>query len=174
MKTLITLFVFCLSVVSTVAQDISYFGDIPFEVSVNECVLTLKKKGCSLMNSDKISGAHYMVVESGELKNQVIRIYSTKDRKISRVELMYPECDSWQSLFHVYTEVVNRLSIEYGQPYSSKDEFVGDQMPSNDIEKMNEVVNGQCGYSATYNAKNGFIKAYIRKDKSVAVQYVKD
>lgn len=173
MKIHITLITSLLITLSAYAQDISLIGELPTSGTIAECTNVLRKNGCLLLKVDKKLGIYYWVAENGELQNSKLRLIGNEERKLSRFEIAFPEHDSWKSLHHIYTDLVNRLTFDFGQPAMVVEEFVGDQIPVNDTEKLNEVINGQCSYFSIFNAKNGLLKVSITPEKSVVIQYSK-
>lgn len=169
----ITLLLLLTWTISSFAQDLSLIGEMPINCTVFECSQILNQKGCSLVKSDKKSSVSYFVVENGDLANCVIKLYGTKDGKFSYMEFYYPECDSWNALYDIYAELSSRMILEYGEPNKVSEEFLGDQQPESDYEKLNEVINGQCSYSSLFNTKNGVLNLFISKMKSVVIQLYK-
>lgn len=173
MKTFFTLLLLSLLAIPSFAQDLSLIRDVHQYGTVNDCVTALKKKGCALVKSDKHSSSSYLIVEHGVWKNCAIYLFGTKENRLSRMEMLFPECDSWNSLYAIYVDIVNDMTAEFGQPTSRRDEFIGDQQPESDYEKLNEVVNGQCSYTTIFQLKKGGYRVSISKDKAVTLQYFK-
>ncbi len=169
----ITLLLLLTISLSVCGQEISLMGEIPSNCTFSECANVLAQKGCSLLNSDKKTGISYFVVESGDMTNCIIKLYTTRNQKVSHMEFFYPECDSWSTLNEIYTDLRERMVLEYGEPIKVSEEFMGDQQPKSDYEKLNEVVNGQCAYSSLFKTKYGAMNLFIGKMKAVVIQVFK-
>lgn len=175
-KAIITLASLLFITISVHAQELSFLREIQIGGSMYSCTNTLKRAGAVVRDIEKPSnGGIYMVFKSGDLMNSLVRLSSQKGRSVSCVEILYGyKFESWDSLYRYYMDQVSKLTAEFGEPEWVREEFVGDQEPGSDYEKLNEVVNGQCEYMTQYSVKDAVLKILITKTKSLMIQYAKD
>ena len=139
------------------------FKGIPVDGTLNEFVLKMKKSGFTLVNSK--DGVAMLEGDFAAYKGCIIVVSTLKQKDlVSKIVVVFPECDTWSSLSSNYYIIKELLTEKYGEPTEIVEKFDTYSEPESDNDKMYEVGMNNCKYHTTYETKKGSIQLSIRND----------
>lgn len=169
MKTILTT-LFCLVVtITSFAQNGSEssehmtFKGVPIDGTLNEFVLKMKESGFTHVQTE--NGVSMLKGDFAAYKNCYLGVVTLKQKDlVSRITVMFPECETWSSLYSNYSTLKELLTEKYGEPTEVVEEFDTSFEPKDDNDKMHEVGMNNCMYYTTYETENGKIQLTIQND----------
>lgn len=163
MKRYLLSVIFAVLGVCTFAQEgtepMKFMG-IPLDLPVKKIVSELKHKGLKKISNGK------MILFKGKfatLSDCIIGIVPDENDKsiVQCTTVMLPGTNNWETLQSGYKAIHTMLTVKYGEPTISREEFDSYSEPQTDSERMHELRMGRCKYSSDYHLKNGTINLNI-------------
>lgn len=152
-----------LSAVHINAQHLQFEG-IAIDGNVNPFVSALIKKGFKQIKSDAaLSGKVFgqkatIIVASTPEENNVYLVMVTFDTK-----------NNWESVRTCYESMKMQLSVRYGEPLVSKEEFASELAEANPLLALEY---GNCTYASNYSVPGGEIVLSINKEAKVQIFFI--
>lgn len=136
------------------------FKGVPIDGTLNEFISEMKKSGFTLLGIE--DGTAGLTGDFAAYKNCII-VVSTLDQKdlVSTISVIFPEQDTWSYLSSDYFSLKELLTIKYGKPSESVEEFQSSSQAGNDMEKMLYVKMDMSTYYSNYETNNGTIQLSI-------------
>ena len=139
------------------------FKGVPIDGTLNEYVSKLKRSGLTHIGIE--NGIAMLKGDFAAYKNCIIGVSTLKQKDlVSKIAVIFPECDTWSSLSNNYFNLKEMLTEKYGEPSESVEEFQSYSQPSDDYSKMHEVGMNRCTYYTTYETGKGSIQLSIEND----------
>lgn len=159
-KLFITLiFTTLLSPIFAQSEHLTFKG-IPIDGSLAEFSKQLIQKGFHHVGTE--DGTAAFVGEFAAYKNCTIGVISSKGTNVvSKVGVIFPKCDTWSKLYSNYSNLKEMLTIKYGEPTESTEEFQSYREPTDDNSKMLEVKQDRCRYTTSWVTEKGTIELEI-------------
>lgn len=168
MKNIIISSIFLLTALISVAQSqVSAessahltFKGVPIDGTLNAYVSKMEKNGFTHVGTE--DGVSMLKGDFAGYKNCIVGVATLKDKDlVSKITVIFPECDTWSSLSSDYFSLKEMLTEKYGKPSDCVENFEAFSKPQDDNDKMHEVIMNRCKYSTTYETEKGSIKLSI-------------
>lgn len=146
------------------------FKGIPINGSLSDFTAQMKQKGFThLATQDGIAA---FTGEFAAYKECTIAAISSKSTNtVSKVGVIFPECDTWSRLYGNYSHLKEMLTQKYGEPIDCVEMFDTDDEPRDDNSRMHEVRMDRCKYVTTWRTEKGDIElAIIHADYTSCVR----
>jgi hypothetical protein len=152
MKTIFSAPFFALTVMSSFAQIKSdsskhlSFKGVPINGTLNEYVSKMKMNGFTQIGTE--DGVALLKGDFASYKNCIIGVSTLKQKDlVSKISVIFPECDTWSSLTSSYFNLKEMLTEKYGKLADCVEKF---QSPTldNDLSKMYQVKLDACNVNA--------------------------
>lgn len=167
MKTLLlALFYWGIATVS-LAQQIDTashltFKGVPIDGRLIDFVSKMKKAGFTHTGTNE--GVAIIEGEFASYSKCTVGVQTLQQKDlVSKIVVLFPERDNWQSLSSNYFNLKQLLTEKYGAPSESIENFQSHE-PSGDGSKMIYVRNSECKYQTIYEVQKGTIKLSIEND----------
>lgn len=138
------------------------FKGVPIDGTLSEFVGKLKQKGFVLKYHG--NGTAMLEGDFASFKNCVVGVYEHESGVVNRVGVIFPEKDTWSSLYNDYSNLKEMLTQKYGKPSDVTEEFQGYSTPRTDESKMYAVKFDRCKYICDFATDNGIIELRISHD----------
>lgn len=169
MKTILTTLFFVIAVITSFAQgkadttEHMTFKGVPIDGTLNEFVLKMKKSGFSHINTE--DGVAMLKGDFAAYKDCIVGVVTLNQKDlVSKITVIFSECNTWSSLSSNYYNLKELLSEKYGEPSEVVEEFDTNREPEDDNSKMHELGMNRCKYYSNYETKNGSIQLVIEND----------
>ena len=153
-------------VIATYAQTESphlSFKGVPIDGTLNEFVQKMKQKGFTY--SESYDGLVVLTGDFAGYKGCKIGVHTLKQTDlVSKITVIFPSCDKWNSLSNYYYSLKEMLTEKYGEPIDVVEEFQGGREPRDDNSRMVEVKLDNCNYCTIYETPKGDIQLHISHD----------
>ena len=171
-----TLF-FTVSVLTSFAQIKSdssrhlSFKGVPIDGTLDEFVLKMKRGGFTLTRTK--DGIAILEGDFASYKSCIVGVSTLKTKDlVSKINVLFPDHDTWSSLSSNYFTLKEMLTEKYGKPSSFVEKFASNTQPRDDDGRMYEVKFDNCKYHTIYETEKGTIQLSIEHD-GVARCFVK-
>jgi len=169
MKTiLISLFsilIFITSFAQNSADSVKHlmFKGVPIDGTLNMYVSKMNTSGFTLIGTK--DGVAMLKGDFAAHKDCIVGVATLKGEDlVSKITVIFPECDTWSCLSSNYYNIKELLTEKYGEPSEIVEKFDTKFEPEDDNSKMHEVGMNRCKYHTTYELKNGTIQLSIEND----------
>lgn len=136
------------------------FKGIPIDGSLADFSNQMMQKGFTYLGTE--DGSAVFTGEFASYKNCTIGVLCSKSTKIvSKVGVIFPECDTWSKLYSNYSHLKEMLTIKYGEPTESTEKFQSIIEPTDDNMKMRYVELDNCKYTTSWVTEKGTIELEI-------------
>lgn len=164
MKKIIISLIIVMTAISSWAQNQSpehlTFKGVPLDGKLNEFVLKMKNNGFTHVNTK--DGVAMLKGDFAGYKDCIVGVSTQKQLDlVSKIVVIFPECDTWSSLSSNYFTIKELLSEKYGKPSESSEIFQTSSEPKDDGSKFYEVQFERCKYLTLYETDNGKIELSI-------------
>lgn len=171
---LFILFIFVTLVLHAQEEHLK-FMDIPMDCSVREFTSQLKKKGLKKEGKSK-NGILFSGKYASFTDCYIALHFSDKTNLIETISVALKKQNEWSSLYYDFQTIKEKLTEQYGEPFSLEEKWLSDFEPSGDAVRMFYVRSNKCKYEAKYIQKSGTIIVSINsigpdKDCQVMVFY---
>lgn len=164
MKSIITL-IYTLAVTISFAQvkpdsskHLSFKG-VPIDGTLAQYVAKMKNSGFTHKSTK--DGTAILEGDFAAYKNCTVGVSTLKQKDlVSKIAVIFPECNTWSSLSSNYFNLKDLLTQKYGKPSESVEEFQS-HTPDDDGSKMTEVQLDACKYYTIFETGKGTIKLAI-------------
>lgn len=138
------------------------FKGVPIDGTLDEYVSKMKLNGFTHISTE--DGVAMLQGDFAAYKNCIIGVSTLKQKDlVSKISVIFPECDTWSSLSSNYISLKEMLTEKYTKPSDNMEKFDGTQ-PRDDNSKMIEVRVDRCKYYTTYETEKGSIQLSIEHD----------
>jgi len=169
MKTILSTLFFTLTVMSSCFAQIKpdsskhlAFKGVPIDGTLNEYVLKMKNSGFSHIGTE--DGVAILKGDFASYKNCVVGVSTLKQKNlVTKITVVFPDCDNWSSLSDNYFNLKELLSEKYGKLSDCVEKFQS-YTPTTDGSKFTQVQLGACKYYTTYETEKGTIQLSIEHD----------
>ena len=168
MKTIFSTLFFTLTVMTSFAQIKSdsskhlAFKGVPIDGTLNEYVSKMKNSGFTQIKTE--DGVALLEGDFASYKNCILEVITLKQKDlVSKITVIFPDCDTWSSLTSNYFNLKEMLTEKYGKLSDCVEKFQS-HTPDDDLSKMLEVKLDACKYYTTYETEKGTIKLSIEHD----------
>lgn len=130
------------------------FKGVPIDGTLNQFVANIKAKGfVGVVNKD---GTAALQGDFAGYKgcNIIVSTLQNKDL-VSRIGVVFPECERWGTLEGNYLKLKEMLTTKYGEPAEVVEEF--QLPPDDDYLKMYELKLDLCNYQTLFCTEKGDI-----------------
>jgi hypothetical protein len=168
MKKLITFVIFALTAIVSFAQANAEssahlaFKGVPIDGTLHEYILIMEKNGFTQIRTE-----NEIAILKGDFasyKNCIVVVGTLKQKDlVSKITVVFPDCDTWSSLSSDYFSLKEMLTEKYGKPSDYRKGFDGYE-PSDDNDRIHEVKFDRCKYYTTYETAKGSIELSIEHD----------
>jgi hypothetical protein len=166
MKKIISSLIFSAIVMTSFAQvkqDTSkhlVFKGVPIDGTLDEFILKMKKIGFTHTGSE--DGVAILKGDFASYKSCVVGVSTLKTKDlVSKIVVIFPDSDSWSSLYGNYFDLKEMLIEKYGNFSDSNETFQSHLQPESDLLKMSYVKSDKCKYYTTYKTEKGSIHLSI-------------
>jgi len=143
------------------------FKGVPIDGTLNEYVSKMKKSGFEHIAAE--DGAAMLKGDFAAYKDCIIGVSTLKQKDlVSRIIVIFPECDTWSSLSFNYYNLKELLTEKYGEPAENVEKWDTYSKPNNDGDRMHAVKMDNCKYYTTYETENGDIQLSIDHDSVIS------
>ena len=160
---------FTLAMLGSFAQnDSEYlkFMGIPIDGQLNVFVKKLEQKG--LKKVELVEDGSVLIGEFANYEDcKIVVNYLTGSMLVNSVVVFLPEQNSWSRLENDYFRFKNMLEKKYGTPVECIETFESIMQPTNDDDKMYELMMGNCNYAARFKAQGGVIAIEVAYDSMI-------
>lgn len=157
--TLITLF-FTLTIFAQTESPHLSFKGVPIDGTLNQYVQKMKQKGFDYLGTE--DGIALLSGDFAAYKGCIVGVATLKQKDlVSKITVMFPNCETWSSLANNYYSLKEMLTEKYGKPADVTEKFQSYFEPSDDNSRMHEVRMDRCKYITTYETPKGKIQLYI-------------
>lgn len=167
MKNLITSGILVLIATISFAQKNSesshlVFKGVPIDGTLREYVLEMEKSGFIHLRTE--DGIAILKGDFASYKNCIVGVVTLKQKDlVSKINVIFPECETWSALSSNYFSLKELLTEKYGEPLDCVEKFDGLE-PRDDNSRMHEVKFDNCKYSTNYKTEKGNIQLSIEHD----------
>ena len=142
------------------SNDHMTFKGVPIDGSLSDFIIKMKQKGFTHLGAQ--DGVAIFSGEFAAFKDCTIGAVSSKSTNtVSKVAVMFPNCDTWSQLYGNYSRLKEMLTQKYGEPTKSIEKFDTYSEPRDDNMRMYEVRMDRCVYVATWETEKGDIELII-------------
>jgi hypothetical protein len=139
------------------------FKGVPIDGTLSDYVLKMKQNGFTQISSE--DGIAMLKVDFASYKNCILGLATLKQKDlVSKIAVIFPECDTWSSLSSNYFSLKEMLTGKYGEPSDNVEKFQSDSRPEDDNSKMYDVKFDKCKYYTTYETEKGSFQLSIVHD----------
>lgn len=160
---------FTLAMLGSFAQNDSEhlkFMGIPIDGQLNVFVKKLEQKG--LKKVELVEDGSVLIGEFANYEDcKIVVNYLTGSMLVNSVVVFLPEQNSWSRLENDYFRFKNMLEKKYGTPVECIETFESIMQPTNDDDKMYELMMGNCNYAARFKAQGGVIAIEVAYDSMI-------
>ncbi|POY36414.1 hypothetical protein C3K47_11750 [Solitalea longa] len=165
MKKLIVSIIFVLTAIISFAQVNTkpsghlMFKGVPIDGTLTEYVAKMKQNGFIHFGTD--DGTALLKGDFAAFKGCIVGVSTLKQKDlVSKIAVVFPECDTWSSLSSNYFSLKEMLTEKYGQPSDCVEKFQSYSEPD-DNYKMYEVQFDRCKYYTSFETEKGSIQLSI-------------
>lgn len=142
------------------------FKGVPIYGTLNQFISAMNKSGFTLMGTE--NGITMLKGDFAAYENCILRVEALKQKDlVSKITVVFPEQYTWSYLSLNYFSLKELLTIKYGEPSESVEEFQSISQPRDDNDKMNEVKTDRCKYYTTHETDQGRIQLSIDHDGEI-------
>ena len=136
------------------------FKGVPIDGKLSEYVSKMmKQNGFTHMGTE--DGVVMLNGDFAGYKNCIVGVTTLKQKDlVSKIAVIFPQCDTWSSLSSNYFSLKEMLTEKYGKPSESVEKFQPYE-PSDDRGRMHGVEMDRCKYYTTYETAKGTIQLSI-------------
>ena len=166
MKKQLTLLIFGFIVLSSYAQSSDHllFKGVPIDGTLNEYVSKMKQNGFTHTGTE--DGVAILMGDFAAHKNCTVGVATLKQKDlVSKITVIFPECDTWSLLSSNYFSLKELLTEKYGKPSDCVEKFQTMYGPNDDNSKMHEVRMNSCIYYTNYEIEKGSIQLSIETNE---------
>jgi len=168
MKKIIISLTFAIIAMNLSAQNQSSahltFKGVPIDGTLNEYLLKMKQSGFTHISTD--DGVAMLKGDFAAYKNCFVGVATLKQKDlVSKISVIFPECDTWSLLSSNYFSLKELLTEKYGKPSESVEKFHENSGIDDDNSKIYEVKMNRCKYYTTYETEKGSIQLSIETSK---------
>jgi len=139
------------------------FKSVPIDGTLSEYVLNMTKNGFTHIGTE--DGIATLKGDFAAYKGCTVVVATMKQKDlVSKITVIFPECDTWSTLSSNYFSLKEMLTEKYGKPSDSVEKFQTDLQPKDDNMKMYEVKLDRCKYSTAFESEKGSIQLSIEHD----------
>ena len=152
---ILTIFASIAVFAQTESQHLTFKG-VPIDGTLNQFVSKMRTKGfVGTVNRD---GTAALKGDFAGYKGCVI-IVSTLQNKdlVSTIGVVFPECNTWETLERNYLQLKEMLTTKYGEPAKVVEKFQNPRSASDDSSKLHELKMDRCNYQTTFKTTKGDI-----------------
>lgn len=161
--TLIAALTTIISFAQTQSSDHLIFKGVPIDGTLNEYVAKMKQNGFSLI--DTKDGVAMLTGDFAAYKNCIVGVATLKQKDlVSKITVIFPECDTWSLLSGNYFNLKEMLTQKYNAPSNCVEKFDSYSEPDDDSGRMHAVKFDNCKYYTTYETDKGSIQLSIEHD----------
>lgn len=136
------------------------FKGVPLDGTLNEYVLKMEKNGFSHIGTE--DGTAMLKGDFASFKNCIIGVATQKQKDlVSQITVVFPNSDTWSSLYSNYTTLKELLTEKYGKPSDIVEKFQTTSQPNDDQSKFFQVKFDGCKYFTTFETEKGKIQLSI-------------
>lgn len=182
-KNVLVTLIFMACIIPVVAQDSGKatehltFKSVPIDGTLKEFLSKMNSVGFDVV---KINPEEQIAILKGDFagyKSCLVTVHTLKQKDIvSKIQVTFPECETWSALSSNYFNLKQLLTVKYGNPTRSIEKWDTIIDPSNDNERMFEVGSDNCKYATTFETENGRILVKIDHEARyryfVTMQYI--
>ena len=160
MKRLIFAMMLLVGLTATAQTGHLTFKGVPIDGTLNSFVGKLKQKGFTLIGTEQ--GLALLKGDFAAYKGCTVLVYQHESGIVNRVGVMFPDKDTWSTLYNDYSNLKDMLTQKYGEPAKVTEEFQGYVSPyTDDDDKMHSVRMDRCKYICDFFTDNGIIELRI-------------
>ncbi|MBR4553920.1 MAG: hypothetical protein IKO20_09435 [Bacteroidaceae bacterium] len=136
------------------------FKGVPIDGTLNQFVQKMRLKGFTFMGTQ--DGITLLEGDFAGYKGCIVGV-STLDKKdlVNMIVVMFPELNTWSSLYGNYSTLKELLTEKYGRPSDVIEKFEGYSEPRDDNSRMHEVKMDRCKYISVFETSKGTIELQI-------------
>jgi hypothetical protein len=139
------------------------FKGVPIDGTLDEFVLKMQKSG--FIRTGIQDGIAILEGDFASYKSCIVRVSTLKNKDlVSKIDVLFPDRDTWSSLSSNYFNLKEMLTEKYGKPSDGIEEFQSNGQPIDDMVKMSYVKLDECKYHTNYGTEKGTIQLSIEHD----------
>ena len=146
------------------------FKGVPIDGTLSEYVSKMKQNGFTQV--DTKDGVAMLKGDFAAYKDCIVGVATLKEKDlVSKITVIFPECDTWSSLSSNYFSLKEMLTEKYSKPSKCVEKFQSDLQSKDDNSKMYEVGFDRCKYYTIYETEKGSIVLSIDHNGFVRLSY---
>ena len=150
------------------SQHLTFKG-VPITGTLIDYVLKMKQNGFRHLATK--DGTAILKGDFAGYKNCVVGVSTLKQKDlVHQIAVVFPDKDTWSSLYGNYTSLKELLTEKYGKPSTEVEKF--DDERQDDHNKMYQVQFDRCKYYSIWQTEQGDIEVSIEHN-SITSCYVK-
>lgn len=137
-------------------QHMKFMG-IKMGGKLSTFVNNLKQKG---FTTDTKTTNLQVTIMNGKFagyNNCTLMIYPNSEGNVYLVGVLFPELETWSSLYANYSSIKDMLIKKYGEPLDCTETFDTDYPPRDDMDRMHQTKMERCKYSSIFDSEGGRI-----------------
>lgn len=140
------------------------FKGVPIDGTLDEFVSKMKKSGFA--HTVTAEGVATLQGDFASYKSCFVGVSTLKTKDlVSKIEVRFPDRDTWSLLSANYFDLKEMLTEKYGKPSDCVETFQSYTEPKDDNSKMYEVKIDRCKYRTSYGTEKGTIQLSIEHDR---------
>lgn len=168
---LLIIFFICSFSLSAQTEHLKFMG-IPITGSTIDFHKELDEKGFSCKGVMSESDSTKILEYEGIFTGRKVFVYVVSGYDIVwKIEVKYPNYNSFSEIEKDYKAIVAQYSIKYGNEFEHYEIFTDQENINDDDSKLQQLKQGQCFYLSGWFFKKGFIGIRINDDVSLRVTY---
>jgi hypothetical protein len=147
------------------SEHLSFKG-VPIDGTLNEYVSKMKQSGFTLIGAE--DGVAMLKGDFAAYKYCIVGVATLKQKDlVSKITVIFPECDTWSLLLSNYFSLKEILTEKYGKPSEVVEKFQSYE-PTDDGSKMHAVKFDNCKYYSIFETGKGSIQLSIEHNSVVS------
>jgi len=127
------------------------FNNVHIGGKLDSCISNFKKKGFTFVKYN-----NFGATMSGLVTNKQVEMYlivTPKSKVVCKLSIYFPKQQSWSSLYSEYNKVKEMLTLKYGEPDQTTEEFISPYKLDDGYETTAIQVE-KCNYNSIWLYKN--------------------
>lgn len=138
------------------------FKAVPIDGTLDEFVSKMKNVGFDVVGINVKEQIAILKGDFAGYKSCLVTVHTLKQKDIvSKIQVTFPECETWSALSSNYFNLKQLLTVKYGNPTRSIERWDSGNEPRSDNSKMNYVGYDECKYTTTFETDTGSIVVKI-------------
>lgn len=169
MKKILVTFLLSFAGLMSYAQSSPHltFKGVPIDGTLNQFVQKMKQKGFASLGMQ--DGFTVLSGDFAGFKGCYVGVATLSQKDlVNQIVVLFPECNTWSSLYENYSSLKELLTEKYGKPADVTEKFEGYTTPRDDNSRLHAVKFDQCKYVTVYETDKGTIELSLSHNETRA------